>query len=92
MKKLKKCIAKGCSNLVKKPSWLSNARYDQRKFCCRKCYFDYMRENQSGWWKQNFDFRNRRLTAEDLDAINALEEFGYFKDEEILLPGDIEVN
>lgn len=87
MYKIKNC--KVCKKVIRKPSWLSVPRYNTRMFCSRKCYASFMRKNKLGWWKE-FDFRKRTLTPEDVSAIEALIEFGYFKREEILLPGDTE--
>lgn len=85
MRKLKKCQRRGCKHLVKKPSWLSNKRYDERKYCSRECYFNHMRENKEGWWGlRRFDFRNMKLTPDDVDAIEALKEFEYFKEDEVI--------
>lgn len=79
-----------CGKTVKKPSWLSNARYAERKYCSRTCYAKWMSTNQKGWWERKLDFRNRNITPDDLRAIDALVEFKYLKREEILLPGDTE--
>lgn len=44
-----------------------------------------MRENKEGWWGlRRFDFRNMKLTPDDVDAIEALKEFEYFKEDEVI--------
>ncbi len=88
IQKLKPC--KVCGKPVKKPSYLSRARYEARAYCSRNCYFNYMRKNKEGWWKNRLDFRNRKLTPNDRDVIKALEEFGYIKKEDVLLPQNID--
>ena len=37
-----------------------------------------MAENKEGWWKR-LDFKNKKLTADDVNALEALKEFGYIK-------------
>lgn len=87
----KKRYCKTCSKEIRKPSWLSIPRYKTRFYCSRPCYAKWMRTNKQGWWGSGrLDFRNRKLTKDDLSAISALVEFDYVKKEDILLPDNID--
>ena len=73
---LKKCRV--CGKEIPKLRDVSRSRYGKKKYCSQKCYRHWMAENKEGWWKR-LDFKNKKLTADDVNALEALKEFGYIK-------------